>query len=327
MAFRALVAEKTDGGTSVSLRQLARDEFTEGDVWVSVAYSSLNYKDALAVTGQGKIIRRFPMVPGIDLAGTVLESQVPRWHKGDKVILTGFGLSEVHHGGYAELARVAGDKLVALPDGMSLKQAMAFGTAGLTAMLAAIALEEHGASPQGLPVLVTGAGGGLGSIAVAVLANLGYPVVASTGRAELGPYLRELGAREIVGREAVTEPAGALISERWGGAVDAVGGETLAGLLRGVARGGCVAVCGNAGGSQFATTVFPLILRGVTLAGIDSGECPLPRRIAAWGRLAQLPGEVVDRVASREVSLDEVPAASREVLAGTVRGRIVVAVG
>lgn len=323
-SFRALVLDQQDGAVVAAIQELRTDALPEGDVLVAIAYSSLNYKDGLAVTGQGRIVRSYPFVPGIDMAGTVVESQSPAFQPGDQVVLTGWGVGERHWGGYAQLARVRSDWLVPLPPGMDLKQAMGIGTAGFTAMLCVMALEERGLVPGGREVVVTGASGGVGSVAVALLARLGYHVVASTGRAELHAYLRDLGARAIIGREALASPGKPLESERWGGAVDTVGGDTLAGLLRAMAYGTSVAACGLAGGSALNTTVFPFILRGVSLLGVDSVMCPQERRRAAWARLARdLPRDVLERIV-QVAPLADVPALSRQILAGQVRGRIVI---
>ncbi len=287
--FKALVLDQLDGALQASIRELPRDALPEGDVLVAVAYSSLNYKDGLAVTGQGKVVRApYPFVPGIDLAGRVVESRSPAFAPGDEVVLTGWGVGERHWGGYAQLARVRAEWLVPLPVGMRPQQAMAIGTAGLTAMLCVMALEERGLAPGGREVVVSGAAGGVGSVAVAILARLGYAVVASTGRAEAQAYLSALGAGQILDREALTASAGKpLASERWGGAVDTVGGATLAGLLPAMAYGSSIAACGNAGGQALNTTVFPLILRAVSLLGIELGDVPAgaaPGGLGAAGR-------------------------------------------
>lgn len=323
--FTALVLEQRDGATAAALQTLGVAALPAGDVRVAVAYSSLNYKDGLAITGRGKIIRQFPMVPGIDFAGAVLESQHPEYAPGDQVVLTGWGVGERHWGGLAQQARVHGDWLVPLPAGLSPRQAMGIGTAGLTAMLCVLALEEHGVRPGGREVLITGAAGGVGSVAVALLGQLGYTVVASTGRAAEGDYLRALGAADVIGR--LPTEGRPLESERWAGVVDTVGGATLAAALRSTAYGGSVAACGNAGGVELHSTVFPFILRGVNLLGIDSVSCPRERRRAAWARLAQgLPAALLDRMIT-EVPLGGVPALSSAILDGQVRGRVVVDVG
>ena len=322
--FRALVVDREGDAVQPSIQQLSPDALPAEDVTVAVAYSSLNYKDGLAVTGEGRIVRDYPMVPGIDFAGRVEESQSPAFRPGDQVVLTGWGVGERHWGGYAQLARVKGEWLVPLPPGLSPQQAMGIGTAGFTGMLSVMALEERGLTPGGREVVVTGAAGGLGSLAVAILANLGYNVVASTGRSEAHEYLTALGARQIVDRQAVAAPGRPLESERSGGAIDTVGGDTLAGLLRAMARGTSVAACGLAGGSELRTTVMPFILRGVSLLGIDSVLCPQDRRRTAWARLARdLPRDALDRV-MQVVPLAEVPALGRQILQGQVRGRVVV---
>jgi len=322
--FKALVLDQRDGQLTATLQSLGIDALPAGDVLVDVAYSSLNYKDGLAITGRGKIIRAFPMAPGIDFAGTVAESQHPDYRPGDQVILTGWGVGERHWGGMSQKARVKGDWLVPLPAGLSLQQAMAIGTAGFTAMLCVMALEDHGFAP-GRELLVTGASGGVGGVAVALLAQLGHTVVASTGRAEERDYLAALGAREVIGRlPAEGKP---LESERWGGAVDTVGGATLAAVLRALAYRASVAACGNAGGMELATTVFPFILRGVNLLGVESVICPPERRRAAWARLVRdLPADKLDRM-TQIVPLADVPAFSQKIVAGNVRGRVVVDVG
>jgi acrylyl-CoA reductase (NADPH) len=325
-SFQALVLEQQDGGgITATLKDLNSDALPAGDVDVAVAYSSLNYKDGLAVTGEGRIIRSFPFVPGIDLAGTVLRSESPDYRPGDQVILTGWGIGERHWGGYAQRARVRSDWLVQLPAGLDLQSAMAFGTAGFTAMLAVMALEQQGLVPNGREVVVTGAAGGVGSVAVALLAAGGYTVVASTGRQEAHAYLRDLGARQIIDRGEVSAPSTRpMESERWAGAVDTVGGETLAGLMRTMRYHSAIAVCGLAGGHELHTTVYPLILRGVSLLGIDSVMCPPERRRAAWARLAeQMPRHLMGTI-GQVVPLREVPALSRSILEGQVRGRIVV---
>jgi acrylyl-CoA reductase (NADPH) len=324
-SFRALVVEQNADGVKAAFRELPVTALPEGDVLVSVAYSSLNYKDALAITNQGKIIRSFPFVPGIDLAGTVVESQSASFKAGDQVVLTGWGIGERHWGGYAQLARVKAEWLIPLPDGLSLRDTMGIGTAGFTAMLSIMALEEHGLHPGGREVLVTGAAGGVGSIAVALLASLGYQVIAGTGRSELHEYLKELGAAGFLDRATLATPSKRpLESERWGGAVDTVGGETLATVLCAMARGSSVAACGLAGGNTLPTTVLPFILRGVNLLGIDSAFCPQERRLAAWKRLAHiLPREKFEKIV-QVVPFQELLALSDEILHGRVRGRVVV---
>jgi acrylyl-CoA reductase (NADPH) len=323
--FKALVVDQKDGAVQAELRELQPEALPAGDVLVSVAYSTLNYKDGLAVTGQGKVIRKYPMVPGIDLAGTVVESVSPTFKPGDAVVLTGWGVGESHWGGYAQLARVKAEWLVPLLEGLTLKQAMGIGTAGFTAMLCVMALEEKGLAPTDQrEVVVTGAAGGVGSVAVAILAKLGYNVIASTGRAETHAYLRQLGAKQILDREVLAKPGKPLESERWAGAVDTVGGDTLAALLPAMAQNTSVAACGNAAGFALNTTVFPFILRGVSLLGINSVLVPQPRRLAAWSRLTRdLPLDALDSMI-QVVSLADVPELSQEILKGQVRGRVVV---
>jgi acrylyl-CoA reductase (NADPH) len=319
--FKALVLDQQDGQTRAQIRELDIDALPAGDVLVDVAYSSLNYKDGLAITGRGKVIRAFPMAPGIDFAGTVAESRHPDYRPGDQVVLTGWGVGERHWGGMSQKARVKGDWLIPLPGGMSLQQSMAIGTAGFTAMLCVMALEDQGFVP-GREVLVTGASGGVGGVAVALLAELGHAVVASTGRAEERDYLTALGAREVIGR--LPAEGRSLESERWGGAVDTVGGATLAAVLRALAYRASVVACGNAGGAELVTTVFPFILRGVNLLGVESVMCPPERRRAAWARLARdLPADKLDRM-TQVAPLGDVPALSQQILAGNVRGRVVV---
>lgn len=325
--FRALILEQRDDAVRASIRDLPADSLPEGDVLVRVAFSSLNFKDGLAVTGKGRVVRGYPMVPGIDLAGTVVESASPDFRPGDRVVATGWGLGENHWGGYTELERLRAGWLVPLPEGLSLQEAMGIGTAGFTAMLSVMALEKLGLEPGG-EVVVTGAGGGLGSLAVAILAHLGYRVAASTGRAELHEYLRSLGAAEILDRDALAAPSGKPLERaRWAGAIDAVGGATLAGLLRGMAERSSIAVCGNAGGAEFTTTVFPFILRGVSLLGIESARVPVEERRRAWARLAeQLPRKALrDTMTTRP--LEEVPALAQEIIGGKVRGRVVIDIG
>jgi acrylyl-CoA reductase (NADPH) len=326
--FTALVVDREDGKITVALRRLERDALPPGEVIVEVAYSDLNYKDALALTGQGNIIRAYPMVPGVDLAGIVRESSSPSFRSGDQVLLTGWGVGERHWGGFAQLARVQAEWLLPLPPGMTVRQAMGIGTAGLTAMLCVLALEDRGLTPtiaEDREVVVSGAAGGVGSVAVAILSGLGYHVVGVTGRPEAHTYLRDLGAREVIGRDAL--PVGSrkpLESQRWLAAVDVAGGEVLAALLSQMTYGGIIAACGLAGGSALATTVFPFILRGVSLLGVDSVMCPQARRRVAWERLAHdLPPAALERI-TRVVALADVPELAEEILAGRVRGRLIV---
>jgi acrylyl-CoA reductase (NADPH) len=324
-SFKALVLEERDGKPQAAIRDLGSDALPAGDVLVRVAYSSLNYKDGLAITGQGRIIRNYPMVPGIDFAGTVVESSSPAYQPGDEVILTGWGVGERHWGGFAGMARAKADWLVKLPAGLSAHGAMAFGTAGLTAMLCVMALEDAGIVPGEREVVVTGAAGGVGSVAVALLARAGHNVTASTGRAEEHNYLAALGARQIIDRSSLSTLSNRpLESERWAGGVDTVGGDTLASVLKAVAYTGAVAACGLAGGSGLNTTVLPFILRGVRLLGVDSVMCARPRREAAWGRLASdFPADQLARV-TQTVPLADLPALAGDILAGKVRGRVVV---
>ena len=323
--FKALVLEETDGKVSSDIQSLDETRLPEGDVTVAVAYSTLNYKDGMVLNGIGRLVREYPHVPGIDLAGTVEESGHPEFKPGDEVILTGYRVGEVHWGGYAEKARVKGDWLVPMPDGLTAKRAMAVGTAGFTAMQAILALEDHGLAPDAGEVLVTGAAGGVGSVAVAALAKLGYSVAASTGRAETHDYLKSLGAETIVAREELAEPTSRpLESERWAGCVDSVGGSTLARVLTQVKYGGSVAAVGLAGGNKLETTVIPFLLRGVNLLGIDSVMCPMDRRREIWRRLASdLPMDKLDSMIN-DATLADLPSLAGEILKGQVRGRVVV---
>lgn len=296
----------------------------EGDVTVRVEWSTLNYKDGLAITGKSPVVRRFPMVPGIDFAGTVVESRHPAWQAGDKVVLNGWGVGETHWGGLAQMARVRGDWLVALPEAFSARQAMAIGTAGYTAMLCVLALERHGIKPADGDILVTGANGGVGSVAISLLAGLGYSVVAATGRAAEEAHLKALGASSIIDRKELSEPGKPLGKERWAGVVDAVGSHTLANACATTRYRGAVAACGLAQGMDFPASVAPFILRGVTLYGIDSVMAPLPVRQEAWGRLARDLDIVKLDAIAHEISLGEAIAVGAELLDGKVRGRVVV---
>ena len=324
--FKAVFAEQIEGKPKISIQQIDRSRLPAGDVLVRVHYSDLNYKDGLAVTGRPGVIRKYPMVPGVDLAGVVEESSSPDWKPGDEAVVTGLGLSETAWGGYAELARMHADWLIRLPPGLTLKQSMAIGTAGFTAMQCVVALERHGLlAGSGGEVLVTGAAGGVGSIAVAILAKLGYRVAASTGRAELGGYLRSLGASEIVDRSTLNTPGKRpMDSERWAGAVDTVGGETLAAIVRALVANGSVAACGVAGGSALNTTVFPFILRGVNLLGINSVYVSHSERLLMWERLARdLPLPLLDSM-TQEAPLAAVFDLGEKIIAGGVRGRTVI---
>ena len=325
MGFRALVCEAE--GATPSVRTVDEAALPSGDVTVAVAWSGLNYKDALVLKGLGRLVRQYPHVGGIDLAGHVIASESPHYRVGDAVILTGWRVGEIHWGGYGETARVKAEWLLPLPEGLSLRQSMALGTAGLTAMLALLALEDAGLTPDTAgELLVTGASGGLGGLAVAVASRCCYRVTASTGRLDEAPRLKALGATDVIDRAALSAPERPLLGERWGGCIDSVGGETLAHVLAALRLHGAVASCGNAGGVALNTTVLPFLLRGITLLGIDSAQCPVPLRRRAWARLAQcLPGSVIDSVVD-EIGLDELPAAADRILAGQVRGRLVVRV-
>jgi acrylyl-CoA reductase (NADPH) len=322
--FKAIRIDKADKGTTAALTQFDETELMDGDVTVRVEWSTLNYKDGLALTGKAPVVRRFPMIAGIDFAGTVEASSHPAWKAGDKVVCTGWGMGETHLGAYAEKARVKGDWLVALPQGLSARDAMAIGTAGFTAMLSVLALEKHGVSPKSGPVVVTGAAGGVGSVATAVLSRLGYHVIASTGRASEADYLKGLGAAEVIDRNELSAPGKPLGKERWAGGVDSVGSTTLANLLSMTKYGGAIAACGLAAGMDLPSSVAPFILRGVCLLGIDSVMCPIEPRKAAWQRLASdLDRSKLSEITT-EIPLDEVPEWGAKILAGQVRGRIVV---
>jgi putative YhdH/YhfP family quinone oxidoreductase len=324
--FRALVVNQQGDGISLGLESWRPDQLLPGEVTVRVEYSSVNYKDALAARADGKVARRYPLIPGIDLAGIVEDSTDPRHKPGDRVLVHGYDLGVSHHGGFAELARVPGDWVVPLPAGLTTRQAMALGTAGFTAAMSVERLEHMGLRPGSGQVVVTGASGGVGSTAVAMLAARGYEVVASTGSADAHDYLRELGATEIVDRaETSADSDRPLERMRWAGAVDAVGGKALAYLIRSLAYGGSVAACGNIGGAAVPTTVFPFILRGVNLLGIDSANLPLDRRIAIWQRLADdLRPPRLEESILQEVSLEQVPEVLAAIHRGEVRGRAVV---
>jgi acrylyl-CoA reductase (NADPH) len=325
--FKAIRIDKAEKGQSVALVDFDEKDLMDGDVTVKVAWSTINYKDGLALTGKAPVVRRFPMIPGIDLAGTVETSSNPAWKPGDQVILDGFGLGETHLGSYAEKARVKGDWLVPLPAGMSGRDAMAIGTAGYTAMLAVMALEHQGLTPDRGAVVVTGAAGGVGSVAIAVLAKLGYRVIASTGRPQEAEYLRDLGASEIIERAELTGTPRALGRERWAGGIDTVGSTTLANVLSMTSYGGAVAACGLAGGMDLPTSVAPFILRGVCLLGIDSVMCALQRRREAWNRLASDLDRGKLAAMTSEVGLGQVQDFGSAILEGRVRGRIVVKIG
>jgi acrylyl-CoA reductase (NADPH) len=325
--FKAIVIDKTEAGQTVRLTDFDEANLMDGDVAVAVEYSTVNYKDGLAVTGKAPVVRRFPMIAGVDFAGTVESSSHSAWKPGDKVVLNGWGLGESHLGAYAQKARVKGDWLVRLPANMSARDAMAIGTAGYTAMLSVMALERAGLNPARGPIIVTGAAGGVGSVAVALLAKLGYAVVASTGRPAEADYLKGLGATEIIDRKELSGPARPLAKERWAGGIDAVGSTTLANVLSMTRYGGSVAACGLAGGMDLPTSVAPFILRGVSLLGIDSVMCPLPLRQQAWQRLAADLSKDKLAALTTEIGLGDVIDAGKRIVEGQVRGRIVVKIG
>ena len=322
--FRAIRIDRAEKGTTAALTQFDEADLMDGDVTVRVEWSTLNYKDGLAVTGKAPVVRRFPMIAGIDFAGTVEQSSHPQWKAGDKVVCNGWGMGETHLGSYAERARVKGEWLVRLPQRISTRDAMAIGTAGYTAMLAVLALEKHGLSPGSGPIVVTGAAGGVGSVATAVLSKLGYHVIASTGRVSEADYLKALGAAEVIDRGELTGAAKPLAKERWAGGIDSVGSTTLANLLSMAQYGGAIAACGLAGGMDLPSSVAPFILRGVCLLGIDSVMCPISQRKIAWSRLATDldPAKLSD--ITHEINLEQVIGEAGRILAGQVRGRIVV---
>jgi acrylyl-CoA reductase (NADPH) len=327
MTFRAWVIEKGEGGQSVRLRDMDEAELMEGDVTLRVTHSTVNYKDGLAVTGKAPVVRRFPMVPGIDAAGIVETSDHPDFRPGDAVILNGWGTGETHLGSYAERARVKGDWLVPLPDGLTARHAMAIGTAGYTAMLALMAIERHGLDPSRGPAVVTGATGGVGSVAVSLLAKAGWHVIATTGRPAEADYLKGIGAAEIVERGELSSPPKPLAKERWAAGIDSVGSTTLANLLAMTRYGGAVAACGLAGGMDLPSSVAPFILRGVSLLGIDSVMAPKALRLEAYRRLAgDLDRAALDRMATT-VPLEGAADAARALMAGEVKGRVVVEIG
>ncbi|TPK43267.1 oxidoreductase [Mesorhizobium sp. B2-5-4] len=323
--FKAiLVSRDAEKKQSVAVTHLTDADLMEGDVTIAVEATTVNYKDGLAISGKAPVIRRWPLVPGIDLAGTVISSSNPDWRKGDKVILNGWGVGETHFGAYAGRARVKGDWLVPLPEGMSAHDAMAVGTAGYTAMLCLMALERHGILPDRGPVVVTGAAGGVGSVAVSILSSLGYHVIASTGRNAESPYLINLGAAEVISRDELNQPAKPLAKERWAGGIDSVGSHTLANVLSMTSYGGAVAACGLAGGMDLPSSVAPFILRGVSLLGIDSVAAPKAVRLEAWRRIgADLD---VDKLASLSTTIgfDGIIGAAHDIVDGKIRGRVVV---
>ncbi|MFC4236715.1 MDR family oxidoreductase [Thalassospira xianhensis] len=324
-AFRGLVLTQQDKTVLAGFQDIAIEDLPEGEVLVRVDWSTLNYKDGMILNGLGRLVRQYPHVPGVDFAGEVISSDDPRYASGDQVILTGWRVGEAHWGGYAQYARVNADWLVPMPDGLDGAHAMAIGTAGFTSMLAVMALEEQGLSPdQDGEVLVTGAAGGVGSVAVSILANLGYRVAASTGRADTYDYLRGLGATSIIDRAALTDASKPLLRERWLGAIDSVGSTTLAHVLSEMKYHGVVAACGLAGGPDLPATVIPFLLRGVRLIGIDSVMCPYEKRVTAWKRLAQeLPMAQLDTVTTK-VGLRDILPWGEKILKGQVRGRLLI---
>jgi acrylyl-CoA reductase (NADPH) len=326
-AFRAIVIDKAEGGQNVGIREFDDKELMEGDVTVRVTHSTVNYKDGLALTGKAPVVRRFPMIPGIDFAGVVEASSHPDFKAGDAVVLNGWGAGETHLGGYAEKSRVKGDWLVPLPKGLAPAQAMTIGTAGYTAMLAVMALEKHGSAPADGPAVVTGSAGGVGSVAISLLSKAGWHVIASTGRPQESEYLKGLGAAEIIDRSELTGASRPLAKERWAAGVDSVGSTTLANLLSMTKYRGAIAACGLAGGMDLPTSVAPFILRGVALIGIDSVMAPKPLRVEAWRRLARDLDQDKLAAMTTTIGLDQVLATGRDILDGKVRGRVVVEIG
>lgn len=323
--FSAIVIDKPDGAYQASLQTLDESALPEGDVSVRIDYSTLNFKDGLAMTGKSPVVRQFPMVPGIDFAGAVTASTHPDFREGQKVVLNGWGVGETHWGGLAQQARVKGDWLIPLPEAFSTRDAMMIGTAGYTAALCVRALQRQGVTPDQGPVLVTGAAGGVGSVSVALLHALGYTVMASTGRPQEEGYLKSLGASEIIDRQTLSEPGKPLGKERWAGAIDSVGSHTLANVCAGTRYRGAVAACGLAQGMDFPATVAPFILRGVQLIGVDSVHCPKPERLAAWDLLARhLSREALARIGATTIPLAQAIEQAGQLLEGRVRGRIVV---
>jgi acrylyl-CoA reductase (NADPH) len=324
-SFRAVILREENGNTAASVETIGADVLPQEDTLVKVDFSTLNFKDALAVTGTGKIVRTWPMIPGVDLAGTVVETVHPGFKTGQRVVLTGWGVGEKHWGGYSQFQRVRGDWLVPLPDGLSTREAMMIGTAGFTAMRCVMALETAGVTPASGSVLVTGASGGVGSIAVAILSALGYKVSALTHHAGKQEFVRSLGAVECVDGALWSERPRALEGQRWAGAIDTVGSTVLAHVLAEMNYGGVVAACGLAAGADLPTTVMPFILRGVSLLGIDSVMLPYDARVATWARLSEAtPFAALERIAALTVSLDEIKAVSKDLLDGKLRGRVLV---
>ncbi len=323
-SFRALLVSKTDTGQKAEITSLNETDLMEGDVTIKVEHSSVNYKDGLAVTGKAPIIRRWPLIPGIDLAGTVTASEHKDYKSGDKVVLGGWGVGEGHHGGYAEVARVKGDWLVPLPEAFTTAEAMAIGVAGYTAMLCVMALEEQGVKPEQGEILVTGAAGGVGSVSLALLSKLGFKAVASTGRPEEEAFLKSLGATSIIDRKEFSGPAKALGKTRWAGAIDSVGSNTLANVISQIIPEGAVAACGLAQGMDLPGSVAPFILRGVRLIGVNSVTTPLPRRKQAWDRLVRDLDMAKLKALTTHVKLEDVPRIAADIVEGKVRGRVVV---
>ena len=322
--FRALMIEKEEDTQTVKMVDIEDNDLMEGNVLVNVTHSTLNYKDGLAITGASPVVRSFPMIPGIDFSGIVLSSEDNKFSEGDRVGLNGYGLSESHFGGYSEKARVKSEHLLKLPENISNKQAMAIGTAGYTAMLCVLAIEDHGINPDDGIILVSGASGGVGSVAISLLSDLGYNVEASTGRLEETPYLNTLGAKTVIDRSELSEPSRPLGKERWAGAIDSVGSTTLANILAQVSYGGAVSACGLAQGMDLPSTVMPFILRGVSLLGIDSVMAPMQLRERAWKRLSENININKLEEMTIDASLDQVEGLANEILQGKVRGRVIV---
>ena len=322
--FRALMIEKEEDTQTVKMVDIEDNDLMEGNVLVNVTHSTLNYKDGLAITGASPVVRSFPMIPGIDFSGIVLSSEDNKFSEGDRVVLNGYGLSESHFGGYSEKARVKSEHLLKLPENISNKQAMAIGTAGYTAMLCVLAIEDHGINPDDGVILVSGASGGVGSVAISLLSDLGYNVEASTGRLEETSYLNTLGAKTVIDRSELSEPSRPLGKERWAGAIDSVGSTTLANILAQVSYGGAVSACGLAQGMDLPSTVMPFILRGVSLLGIDSVMAPMQLRQRAWKRLSENININKLEEMTIDASLDQVEGLANEILQGKVRGRVIV---
>ena len=322
--FKGILIEKDEQGYRAALKDIEDSTLPEGDVLIKVSHSTLNYKDALAITGKGPVVRQFPMIPGIDLVGTVEETSSDKFKIGDRVLLNGYGVGETHCGGLAEKARLKSEWLIPLPNAFTPRQAMSIGTAGYTAMLCVIALEKHGITPDKGEVLVTGANGGVGSFAIAILAKLGYHVVASTGRMEQAEYLIKLGAKEVIDRATLSEAGRPLAKERWAAAIDSTGSHTLANICASLQYGGVVAACGLAQGMDLPTTVMPFILRGITLAGVDSVMRPIEDRMEAWQRLADILDPSVLTDISEVIALTAVVKKANELMSGKIRGRLVV---